>query len=75
MLPPLKGLELSIENDYWAENKTTNNKIQLHILNKNFHHTFNIKKKQYIGFIFSSGEHCADKITTKYNEIYQRFVQ
>ena len=75
LLPSLKGLELSIENDHWAENKTTNDTIQLHILNKNFHHTFNIKKKQYIGFTFSLGEHCTDKVTTKYNEIYQRFVQ
>ena len=56
-LPPsLKGLGLSIENEDWAENKTTNNTIQLHILNKSFYYTFNIKKKQYIGFIFLLGE-------------------
>ena len=69
LLPSLKGLGLSIENDHWAENKTTNNPIQLHIPNKNLYHTFNIKKKQCIGFIFLLGEHCIDKITTKYNEI------
>ena len=68
LLPPLKGLGLSIENDYWAENKT-NNATELHILNKNLYHTFNFKKKQCIGFIFLLGEHCTDKITTKYNEI------
>ena len=33
LLPPLKGLGLSIENEDWAENKTTNNTIQLHIAN------------------------------------------
>ena len=37
LLPSLKGLGLSIENDHWAENKTTKNIIQLHILNKNFY--------------------------------------
>ena len=68
LLPSLKGLGLSVENDHWAESKT-NNTIELNILNKNFYHTFNIKKKQCIGFIFLLGEHCTDKITTKYNEI------
>ena len=44
-LPSLKGLVLSIENENRAENKTANNTIQLHILNKSFYHTVNIKKK------------------------------
>ena len=66
LLPSLKGLGLSIENKDWAENKTAINTIQLYILNKSFYHTFNVKKKQYIGFIFLLGERCTDKITTKY---------
>ena len=66
LLPSLKGLGLSTENEDWAENKTTNNTVQLHILNKSFYHTFDIKKKQCIGFIFLLGERCTDKITTTY---------
>ena len=49
-----------------GRNKTTNNTIQLRILNKSFYYTFNIKKKQCIRFIFLLGERCTDKITTKY---------
>ena len=52
LLPSLKGLGLSIENDDWAENKTKDDTIQLHILNKSFTHTINIKKKQCIVFFY-----------------------
>ena len=36
LLPSLNGIGLHIENDDWAENKTKDNTIQLHILNKSF---------------------------------------
>ena len=39
LLPWLKGLGLSIENDDWADNKTKDDTIQIHILNKSFTHT------------------------------------
>ena len=66
LLPSLKGLGLSIENDDWAENKTKDDTIQLHILNKSFTHTIDIKKKQCIGFIFLLGDQYTDKISTNY---------
>ena len=65
LLPSLKELGLSVEED-WREQKLTNNIILLHVLNKNFNQTQTIKKKQCIGFIFLLGEHCTDKITNKY---------
>ena len=65
LLPSLKGLGLHIENDDWAENKTKDNTIQLHILNGSFSHTIDIKKEQCIGLIFSLGERITDSITTK----------
>ena len=66
LLPSLKRLGLSIENDDWAENKTKGNTIQLHILKKGFTHTIDIEKIQCIGFIVLLGERYADTITTKY---------
>ena len=65
MLPSLKELGLSIEED-WREHKSPNNAIMLHVLNKKFNQTQTIKKKQCIGFTFLLGERCTDKITTKY---------
>ena len=35
---------LHIENDDWAEHKTKDNAIQLHILNRSFTYTIDIKK-------------------------------
>ena len=58
---------LHIENDDWTENKTKGNTIQLHILNRSFTYTIDIKKPQCIGFIFLLGERITDSITTKYN--------
>ena len=51
LLPSLKRMSLHIENDDWAENKTKNNTIQLHLLNRSFTYTIDIKN-QCIGFIF-----------------------
>ena len=65
--PSLNGIGLHIENDDWAENKTKDNTIQLHILNKSFNYTANIKKDQCISFIFLLGERINDTIITKYN--------
>ena len=66
LLPSLKGMGLHIENDDWAENKTKGKTIQLHILNRSFTYTIDIKP-QCIGLIFLLGERVTDSITTKYN--------
>ena len=57
---------LHIENDDWAEYKTKDNTNQMHILNRSFTYTIDIKK-QCIGFTFLLGERVPDSITTKYN--------
>ena len=44
--------------------------IQLHILNRNFNYTIDVKKNQCIGYIFLLGERATDKINTKYNLLY-----
>ena len=66
LLPSIKGLGLSIENEDWANNKTKDNIIQLHLLNKSFNYTINISKDQCIAFIFLLGEFSTDLITTKF---------
>ena len=58
---------LYIENDDWAENKTKDNTIQLHILNRSFTYIIDTKKYQCISFAFLLGEQITDNITTKYN--------
>ena len=65
--PSLKGIGLHIENDDWANNQTKDNTIQLHLLNKSFTRTIDVKKDQCIGFIFLLGERATDSIITKYN--------
>ena len=67
LLPSLKSLRLHIENEDWTSNKTKNNTIQLHILNRSFDYTVSIKKNQFIGFIFLLGKQATDTINTKYN--------
>ena len=52
LVPSLKGLGLKIENEDWASNKTKDGKIQLHILNRSFTRTFEIRKKEVIEFLF-----------------------
>ena len=44
ILPSLKGMGLHIENEDWASNKTKDNTIQLHILNRRFNYTASVKK-------------------------------
>ena len=66
LLPSIKGRGLSIENEDWANNKTKDNIIQLHLLNKSFNYTINISKDQCITFIFLLGEFSTDLITTKF---------
>ena len=66
LLPSIKGLGLSIENEDWANNKTKDNIIQLHLLNKSFNYTINISKDQCIAFVFLLGEFSTDLITTKF---------
>ena len=67
LLPSSKQMGMHIENDDWTENKTKDNTIQLHILNRSFNYTVSVKKKQCIGYIFLLGERVDDKIITKYN--------
>ena len=67
LLPSLKSLGLHIENKDWASNKTKDNTIELHVLNKSFNYTASIKKNQCIGFIFLLGERATDTIHTKDN--------
>ena len=67
LLPLLKGFGLHIQNDDWVKNKTKDNTTQLHILNRSFTHTIDIKKDQCIGFIFLLSEQITDYITMKYN--------
>ena len=66
LLPSIKGRGLSIENEDWANNKTKDNIIQLHLLNKSFNYTINISKDQCITFIFLLGQFSTDLITTKF---------
>ena len=44
LLPSLKEIGAHIENEDWASNKTKDNMIQLHILNRNFNYTIDVKK-------------------------------
>ena len=69
LLPLLKGIGLHIENDDWANNKTKHNAIQLHILNRSFTRTIDVKKDQCIGFIFLLEESATDSIIAKNNLI------
>ena len=57
---------LSIEDHDWKDNKTKQNTIQLHLLNKSFIYTVNFSEKQCIGFTFLLGERYNNKITTEY---------
>ena len=52
LLPSLKGLGLKIENEDRASDKMKDGTIQLHILNRSFTRTFEIRKKQVIAFYF-----------------------
>ena len=52
LLPSLNGFGLHIENDDWIQNKTKDNTIQLHILNRRFTHTIDIKKTSVFVLFF-----------------------
>ena len=52
LLPSLNGFGLLIENDDWIQNKTKVNTIQLHILNRSFTHTIDIKKTSVLVLFF-----------------------
>ena len=67
LLPSLKTMGLHIENNDWADNETKDNTIQLHIINRSFTYTTNVKKGQCIGFIFLLAERVNDSIIAKYN--------
>ena len=44
LLPSIKGLGLSIENEDWIYNRTKNNPIQQHSLNQSSKYTADVKK-------------------------------
>ena len=67
LLPSLEGLGLYIENEDWQNNLTKDHTIQLHLLNKSFNYTIQIKEKLCIEFIFLLGQKLSDKIVTKFN--------
>ena len=67
LLPSLNEIGMHIENDDRTENKTKDNTIQLHIINRSFQYTPSVKKKECIGYISLLGERVDDKIITKYN--------
>ena len=67
LLPSLKGIGAHMENEDWASNKTKDNMIQLHILNRNFNYTIDVKKNHCIGYIFLLGERATDKINKKFS--------
>ena len=52
LLPSLKRIGLHIENNDWVENKTKDNTTQLHILNRSFNHTKDVKKNNVLVLFF-----------------------
>ena len=66
LLPSLKGLGLKNEGNDWVSNKTKNDPIVLHILNRSFSRTIEIRKNQVIAFLILLGQKNADEIKTKY---------
>ena len=66
LLLSLKGLGLKIEENDWVSNKTKNDTILLHMLNRSFTRTIEIRKNQVITFLFLLGQKSIDKINTKY---------
>ena len=52
LLPSFKSMGMDIENDDWISNKTKDNTIQLHLLNKSFTYTLKVKKHQCFVYIF-----------------------
>ena len=52
ILPSLKMMGLHIENADWLENKTIDNTIQLHLLNKSFTYTIKIKTTMHWFYFF-----------------------
>ena len=52
LLPSLKRIGLHIENSHWVENKTKGNTNQLHIPNRSFNHTIDVKNPMYWFYFF-----------------------
>ena len=67
LLPSSKSLGLHIKNEDWSSNKTKDNTIQLHILDRSFIYTASIQKNLCIGFISLLSERATDTIHTIYN--------
>ena len=56
LLPSFKSMGMHIKNNDWISNKTKDNTIQLHLLNKSFTYTLKVKKHQCFAYIFLLGE-------------------
>ena len=69
LLPSFKSMGMHIENDDWISNKTKENTIQLHLLDKIFTYTLKVKKHQCFAYIFLSGEKPNDTINAIYNSL------
>ena len=69
LLPSFKSMGMHIKNNDWISNKTKDNTIQLHLLNKNFTYTLKVKKYQCIAYIFLLGEKPNGTINTIYNSL------
>ena len=69
LLPSFKSKGMHIENDDSISNKTEDNKIQLHLLNKSFTYTLKVKKRQCFAYIFLLGEKPDDTINTTYHSL------
>ena len=52
VLSSLTRIGLHVENNDWVENKTKDNTTQLHILNRSFDHTIDIKKPNVLILLF-----------------------
>ena len=52
LLPSFKSMGMHVEIDDWISNKTKDNTIQLHLLNKSFTYTLKVKKHQCFAYIY-----------------------
>ena len=73
LLPSLKGLGLKIEDNDWVSNKTKNDTIQLHILNKSFTRTIEIKKIKLLRFYFYQDKRVQTKLILKIPGLHKNY--
>ena len=73
LLPSLKGLGLKTEDNDWVSNKTKNDTIQLHILNKSFTRTIEIKKIKLLRFYFYQDKRVQTKLILKIPGLHKNY--